>query len=256
LSRVAVIGVCLTAIAAIVLLLGLGTWQLERRVWKLNLIRQVEQRVHAAPIPAPAPLQWGAAQTDWAYRRVWTKGRLDPGRITLVQAVTDLGPGYWVMTPLRSDQGFAILVNLGFVPADDPASGYRAVLGAHDPVTIVGLVRSSEPHGGFLRANDPSAGRWYSRDVAAIAAARGISNTAPYFIDADAAANHPGWPVGGLTVIRFPNSHLIYAVTWFGLALMTAAGLGLFIRDQVRVRPGRSKGRSSLRRAAGASPPG
>jgi surfeit locus 1 family protein len=110
------------------------------------------------------------------------------------------------------------------------------VLTQRDPVTVVGLVRLSEPRGGFLRANDPAAGRWYSRDVAAIAAARGIAAPAPYFIDADAGANRPGWPVGGLTVIRFPNSHLAYALTWFALAVMAAAGLVRFARDQWRAR--------------------
>jgi surfeit locus 1 family protein len=80
----------------------------------------------------------------------------------------------------------------------------------------------SEPHGGFLRANQPPAGRWYSRDVDAIARARGLPQAAPYFIDADATPNSGGWPRGGLTVIRLRNSHLAYALTWFGLAGMTA----------------------------------
>lgn len=50
---------------------------------------------------------------------------------------------------------------------------------------------------------------------------RGMSSTAPYFIDADAT---PGQPVprGGMTVVRFPNNHLVYAFTWFGLAALIA----------------------------------
>ncbi|WP_204313471.1 SURF1 family cytochrome oxidase biogenesis protein, partial [Klebsiella michiganensis] len=68
---------------------------------------------------------------------------------------------------------------------------------------VTGLLRVSEPGGAFLRANDPAAGRWYSRDVAAIGAARRLSDLAPYFVDADA---RPGAradePVGGLTVVR------------------------------------------------------
>ena len=142
------------------------------------------------------------------------------------------------MAPLRSDRGFTVLVNLGFTPSDDAGAGYRAVLGQHEPLTITGLLRLTEPHGGFLRANDPGAGRWYSRDVAAITAARGIADSASYFIDADASANRPGWPVGGLTVIRFPNSHLVYAITWFGLALMVAGGGAYLAYDQRRARQG------------------
>ena len=41
---------------------------------------------------------------------------------------------------------------------------------------------------------------------------------APFFIDADATPSPGGLPVGGLTVVHFPNSHLTYALTWFALA--------------------------------------
>ncbi len=92
----------------------------------------------------------------------------------------------------------------------------------------------SEPGGAFLRRNDPAADRWYSRDVAAIAARRGFTRAAPYFIDMDAAPRSapavPGTPIGGLTVVRFSNSHLVYALTWFTLAGMLAGGVALFVR--------------------------
>lgn len=228
------IGLGLAALVLFSLFIGLGVWQLQRRVWKLELIREVNQRVHAAPVAAPGPPLWPAVPAQWAYRRVWVHGAITPRRVTLTEAVTDLGPGYWVLAPLRADQGFSVLVNLGFAPADDPQAAYRTVLAQQAPVTVSGLVRLSEPHGGFLRANDPATGRWYSRDVAAIARADGLGDAAPYFIDADASAKRPGWPVGGLTVIRFPNSHLIYAITWFALAALTAGGFGLLVRERLR----------------------
>jgi surfeit locus 1 family protein len=146
----------------------------------------------------------------------------DNDRETLVQAVTELGPGFWVMTPLRTDDGEEILINRGFVPPELTDRAKRAAGLPATPVTVTGLLRISEPHGGFLRANQPAQGRWYSRDVAAIAQARGLANVAPYFIDADSAPNAGGWPRGGLTVVRFPNSHLAYALTWFGMAAMSA----------------------------------
>src|SRR5262249_18990521 len=97
----------------------------------------------------------------------------------------------------------------------------------------------TEPKGGFLRHNDPAHDRWYSRDVTAIAAARGLSDVAPFFIDADAVPGENEYPIGGLTVVRFPNNHLIYALTWCGLALMLAGylvvtfGGGLFRRGRI-----------------------
>ena len=88
----------------------------------------------------------------------------------------------------------------------------------------------TEPGRGFLRSNDPGADRWYSRDVVAIGARRGLGPTAPYFIDADASSSAAKGPVGGLTVVRFPNNHLAYAITWFILALMAVGGFFTFNR--------------------------
>uniref|UniRef100_UPI0025DCF325 SURF1 family protein n=1 Tax=uncultured Brevundimonas sp. TaxID=213418 RepID=UPI0025DCF325 len=158
-------------------------------------------------------------------------------REALVKAVTDLGPGYWVVTPLTTDQGFTVLINRGFVPPERQKPSDRAAGQIEGPHTVVGLLRLSEPDGGFLRANDPAGDRWFSRDVTAIAKARGLSGPiASYFIDADATPNPGGWPRGGLTVVRFANSHLIYALTWFGLALMSAAGFVFFLREERKRR--------------------
>jgi surfeit locus 1 family protein len=222
--------------------LALGTWQLQRRAWKLDLIQRVAQRVGAPAIPAPAPERWPQVnRADDEYRHVLVSGVFLNDRETLVQAATELGPGFWLLTPLRQASGQTVLVNRGFLPpqARDPAArGAPAPSGA---ITVSGLLRLTEPGGGFLRANDPQAGRWYSRDVAAIAAARRLPDVAPYFVDADAdpadrtAAPGQGsgtWPAAGLTVLRFPNNHLVYAITWYTLALMSMLGAGHLLRDE------------------------
>jgi surfeit locus 1 family protein len=217
-------------------LVGLGTWQVERMGWKRDLIARVEARIHADALPAPARVEWPdvSAERD-AYRRVSATGLLRYDAETLVQAVTELGGGYWVITPLLRDDGSTLLVNRGFVPSDrrDPAD--RASGQSNGQTTITGLLRMSEPKGGFLRTNDPSADRWYSRDVAAIAAARGLSDVAPYFIDADATAKSGTLPVGGLTVIAFHDNHLVYAITWYALAVMVA-GAALYVFRDARER--------------------
>ena len=101
---------------------------------------------------------------------------------------------------------------------------------------MTGLLRMSEPGGAFLRVNDPASDRWFSRDVAAIAASRGLDKVAPYFIDAERAPGESGLPVAGLTVIAFSNNHLVYALTWGALALMAAAG-AIFVNLDL-LRPG------------------
>jgi surfeit locus 1 family protein len=201
---------------------ALGFWQLERRAWKLDLIAQVDARLAADPAAAPGPDGWPDLAADDAYTRVEATGRFLHDREVAVLALTDLGSGYWVLSPLATDD-FTVLVNRGFVPQDrrDPATRPQGQVDG--PVTVTGLLRVTEPHGGFLRANDPASDRWYSRDVAAIAEAEGLGGAvAPYFIDAGAAPNPGGLPVGGLTVVDFRNAHLSYALTWFGLAALIA----------------------------------
>lgn len=222
--RIAFVSLLLAVCAAS---LALGAWQIERRTAKLALIAAVDQRVHAAPVPAPGPSQWERiSATADAYRRITVSGRFDHARATRVEAVTGRGPGKWLVTPLRTEAGWTVLVNRGFVPD----GGARAFEPA-GPVRVVGLLRVTEPHGAFLRANVPAEDRWYSRDVAAIAARRGLGLVAPYFIDADGAPNAGGYPLGGLTVIHFRNAHLGYALTWFALAGLSAWGLSRVLRE-------------------------
>ncbi|WP_456016693.1 SURF1 family protein [Methylorubrum populi] len=222
-------------LALVGVFLGLGTWQVERRVWKLDLIDRVEARIHADPVPAPGPEEWaGLTGPSAEYRRVRVTGRFAYDRATLVQAVTERGGGFWVLVPLATERGFTVLINRGFVPTEARDRSARTPGEPEGEVTVTGLLRLSEPGGGFLRRNDPAADRWYSRDVAAIAAARTLSDVAPYFVDADATPNPGGLPVGGLTVVAFHNNHLVYALTWYALALMTAGALVYALR---RPRP-------------------
>ena len=196
---------------------ALGVWQVERLFWKLDLIARVDARVHAAAVAAPAQ-----ATAEDEYRKLTASGTFLNDKETLVQAVTELGAGFWVITPLKAANGSIVLINRGFVPAErrEPAKHSQPA----ETVVVTGLLRLTEPKGGFLRSNDPADDRWFSRDVAAIAVNRQLKNAAPYFIDADATPNPGGYPVGGLTVIRFSNSHLVYAITWFGMALLTLVG--------------------------------
>jgi surfeit locus 1 family protein len=224
----------IAAILLVACLAALAIWQVQRRASKLDLIARVEARVHAALAPAPGPEGWaGISAAADEYRRVTVTGGWLEDRSTLVQAVTELGGGYWVMTPLARDDGTTILVNRGFVPATerDPASWPPR---SPRPVTVMGLLRMSEPDGAFLRANDRASNRWFSRDVAAIASARGLDKVAPYFIDAERTPREGGLPVAGLTVIAFSNNHLVYALTWGTLALMAAAGAVFVNLDRLR----------------------
>ncbi|HEX7985240.1 MAG TPA: SURF1 family protein [Duganella sp.] len=230
---------------------ALGTWQIFRLQWKLALIERVEQRVHAAPVAAPGVAEWPRLNAeDDEYRRVRVSGVYLPASTTWTLASLERGIGYWVLTPLCTPDGGIVMVNRGFVPAGDggwaprpapaaaPANACAAARGGAQ-VTVSGLLRMSEK-ASSLRANEPARNYWYTRDLRAIAQARGLPAVAPYYVDADAASAQvdlPGdgvRPVGGLTVISFVNNHLVYAVTWFALALMVAGAAWWVARDTRR----------------------
>jgi surfeit locus 1 family protein len=216
-----VAGLCLAALVC----LGLAIWQVQRLGWKRDLIARVETRLKAPPVAAPGPVEWpGITAAADEYRRVVLQGRYLEAPETLTMAVTERGPGFWVLAPFRADSGFTVLVNRGFVPEGRRAPEDRRKVTDRE-MRITGLLRLSEPGGGFLRANDPAAGRWYSRDVAAIARARQIGEIAPYFVDADAATEPGPLPQGGMTRVSFRNTHLVYALTWLCLALMSAGAV-------------------------------
>lgn len=223
----AAIALCALVFAA------LGSWQVQRMGWKKDLIARVQARIQAPAVAPPAPGSWpaiAAAPLDFEYRRLRLQGEFLHEAEALVQASTVLGAGFWVLTPMRLADGTLVLVNRGFVPPDRRDPARRGTPAPAGPISLDGLLRISEPHGGFLRENDPAANRWHSRDVAAIAAARQLpaDRVAPYFVDAEATpATATQWPRAGLTVVRFPDSHLVYAITWFVLALM-AIGAGVF----------------------------
>ena len=225
-SPAKVAAVLAAASIVFLVLIGLGVWQVRRLSWKLDLIARVDRRVHAAPEAPPGPNMWPrmTAAAD-EYRHLSVRGRFLNDRETLVQAVTEFGAGFWVVTPLQTDSGDIVLINRGFVPPDHREPGTRVTGQITGPAKVTGLLRLSEPKGGFLRRNEPAAGRWHSRDISAIAAARGLTDVAPYFVDADDTPNRGGYPIGGLTVVAFPNNHLVYAFTWFALAAMLAAVL-------------------------------
>ena len=237
------------AIVGIALFLGfiaLGSWQVQRRAWKLDLIERVDQRVHSAPVAVPAQAQWPQINAaSYEYLPVQAQGIWQDKQSVLSKALTEAGAGFWVMTPLQLTDGSQILVNRGFTPEKMRGEWVKQIGEATpstETVTVIGLMRMSEPGGGFLRKNDAANGQWYSRDVAAMAAAMQLTHAAPYFIDQGVPASNPahaqakstlnvdGVLRSGMTVIQFPNSHLVYAITWYGLAAMVLGAAWLVRR--------------------------
>ncbi|MEM1087427.1 MAG: SURF1 family protein [Pseudomonadota bacterium] len=199
-------------------LVWLGTWQVQRLGWKTDLIGAVNERAYGEPTQLPLRF---FDPSQHAYLRVEATGEFEYADSQSVKAVTDLGPGRWVMTPLKTDWG-RIWVNRGFVPS---GQGDETLDQPEGDIRITGLLRKTEPKGSPLEKNRPEDRKWFSRDVAVMSETIGVSAKLTHFIDADHIGEPTAWPRGGLTVIKFSNNHLSYAITWYGLALMVLAAM-------------------------------
>lgn len=215
-----------------VTMLSLGTWQVQRLGWKLDLIERVESRAFGDPVEAPFGT---VSEEEHSYLRVITQdGVFMHEHAQQVKALTELGPGSWLMTPLQTDTRI-IWINRGFVPSGSQPTDWIEPSGA---LSVTGLLRMTEPGGTVLEKNDPDAGRWFSRDVIALSDDAGLGRTAPYFIDADHAGPDAAWPRGGITQVNFRNSHLSYALTWYAMAALFLSAMVYVIRDRLRHRAG------------------
>ena len=230
-------GMTIACVLLFALLCGLGTWQLERLSWKLALIARVNSHMTAAPATLD---QLQAMSPDEAqYRKVTLSGRFDHAKEAYVFTTDAAGtPVYHVLTPFRTDEGRVLMVDRGAVPIEKRDPGTRAAGNVEGQTKVTGVWRVPDAPGLFTPRPDPAKRIWYSRDLAAIAAADHLALTAPVVIEADATPNPGGLPRGGQTVVSFRNEHLSYAVTWYGLAAML---LGVWLAYHI------SRGRLALK---------
>lgn len=218
-SRILKAGIA--AAVGVAFLIGLGSWQLARLRWKEALIAEVAERMGETPAPAPVRAAWpGLDLAGWSYRRVTLTGAFEPTKAARIYTVLSEnkgpygGPGYFLLAPFRLTAGGVVIVNRGFAPqarvdvAPPPPAG---------DVEIAGVLREPEDRNAFTPADDPAKGIYFARDPAAIAAGLGVGDAAPFTVDQETGA--PGAiPQGGETRVAFPNRHLEYALTWYGLA--------------------------------------
>lgn len=195
------VGATIAALAGIVLLVSLGTWQLHRLAWKQALLAEIAERIDAPAIPLPATIDDPEA---WRYRRVLLVGHYDHEREMAVVA----GRGVDLVTPLLRADGSAVLVVRGRF--EDPADAARP--GGEQ--TVLGIVRLAAERIPFTPDNRPAEGRWFWRDLAAMADAGGLDPVVPVFVET---------LDSGLTRRDIPDNHLAYALTWYALALVLGA---------------------------------
>ena len=234
----------IAAAVAFCILVALGFWQVQRLGWKEDLITRMAAGLAAAPVPAPGPAEWAALDyTAREYQPVTVTGTFDERReayvaYTLTRRIGPFGGiGFLVMTPLLTDEGWTVYVNRGFVPREQRYPNQRPEGSPSGETTVIGLLRAPSQRAWFAPSDDISDNVWFSRDPALYAEAYGApsSEVAPYIIDAFYDPDLPGGlPQGGTTIIEFPNNHLGYAITWFGLAAALAAVFAAYAWTRLR----------------------
>ena len=217
------------ALVGVVILSGLGIWQLDRKSWKENLVATLNARLARSPEDLPPRASWPQLREDRdEFRRVAFPAEFLDGEEALVYTAGSplrpdvKGPGYWVFAPARLAGGSIVLVNRGFVPDDRKDPAMRAEGVPHGIVDLVGVMRWPETRNSFTPADDPKKNVWYLRDSNSIATFKKWASAAPFYIDQEAPAPPGGWPKPGKLEVHLPDNHLQYAITWFGLALALA----------------------------------
>jgi surfeit locus 1 family protein len=233
----------LLALAAFVLFVALGTWQVERKAWKEALISRLEQRLAAAPAELPPRARWARLDRDSEeFRRLKFSAAFAPGAEALIYTSGSSfrpdvsGPGYWAFAPARLAAGGVVVVNRGFIPEgrQDPAT--RAESDVAGRIDMVGVMRWPEARGFFTPNDQPQQNLWFARDPMTIAASKGWGDVAPFFIELEGPPPPGGLPQPGALKLTLRNEHLQYAMTWYGLALIEAIMFALWVRSRLSQR--------------------
>lgn len=236
-GRAASVLLLVLGLAALAVLLILGTWQVQRLAWKENLLATIAHRIESAPNSMSSITTRRVTTGDVDYWPVSVGGDFHHEGERHFFATHKGRSGYFIYTPFEFAEDRYVLVNRGFVPFELKDPALRPEGQVQGWQTIAGLSRNEldgKPSW-IVPDNDIAGNVFYWKDLEVMAATSGVGRPEEYvnfFIDANDAPNPGGLPIGGVTIINLPNSHLQYAVTWYGLALALVGVMGAWLWRQ------------------------
>jgi surfeit locus 1 family protein len=224
----------------LIVLLGLGSWQVKRLFWKQALLAQIASAERSNPVPlceleAVAAGVGGKAQfRPPPFIKISITGTFLPAETALYGAeVRDVasGPamGAQLIEPMRELNGELILVDRGWVPLSRTGPLDQPM----GEVTVSGYIRLGDRQHWFSAADDPSGRRFFTLDPHAIGAAIGLPQVRPFVLVALATGTGAilqNWPDPARHLPQPPNNHLSYAITWYGLSVALLAIFTIWAR--------------------------
>jgi surfeit locus 1 family protein len=209
-------GLAVIALGAFCVLIGMGTWQLQRLAWKEGLIADRQAKLALMPLHISTPL----SSKPEAFRRVVVTGRFLHDKEIFVGPRSFRGsPGGHVITPLEYASGEIVFVDRGWVPETRKDPTKRQAAQKRGPVSIVGTASWPRKLNYFEHPNDPSKNQWFRVSPTEMAGSLKLQRVAAYWVVADASPNPGGFPIGGGGIRMPTNNHLQYVMTWYGMAL-------------------------------------
>jgi surfeit locus 1 family protein len=214
-------------IAMLAVLVGLGTWQVQRLRWKRDILAAIALAEASPPVPLSA--------VPVAFAKVIVTGRLRDDLSALYGAEvrdTRVGPemGGDLIVPLERDGLEPLLVDRGWVPT----TRRNPLAQPHGIVTITGYIRSPDHKAWFSAKDDVPGRQFFTLDPAAIGHALGLPAVAPFTLVALGDPPPEHWPAPAQHLPKPPNNHLSYAITWYGLAVALVVIFILWARKAVR----------------------
>ena len=229
----------------VVSFVGLGLWQLQRRVDKHALIAALDARLAKPPQALSPPSGWDALiSAKDEFQRVTLTATYTASPDAMVYSSGSAvradvtGPGTWAFLPAKLASGETIVINAGFVQntMQDRAFEDRVVgrLVTGQPVELTGYIRFPERAGKLTPAENVPKRLWFVRDHRAMAAALGWGDVAPFYIDLEKPVPESGIPKPGPLQVHLKDDHMQYAITWFSLAGALVIAFGVWWRRQRR----------------------
>lgn len=236
---------------AFCILVGLGTWQWQRRAWKETILATLATRGKSPPIPATAnwpglpchDLKDTGLANGCEYQPVSVRGIFDHTRerhiFTAAPQVQGLGSqqGYWIFTPLQLDgSGKTVFVNRGFVPADRKEPSKRVLGQTSQTVEVAGLYRSAQLRATFDGQNDTAKNVYYVRNPSELWPVDPEARVNEMWVYVDQTSPVPagGFPLPLAGKVEISNRHLEYAITWYGLAATLVVMYAAFARSRLK----------------------